>query len=99
MKLFILKLLSLVVFILGIISLLVALGLPEVKTYLAQVPGLIAQLQSKLPPQLDFMKEVLTVQGLWFTGSIVAIVFGIYGFTPRSTKWRKPKKISRNRAS
>lgn len=94
MKLFILKLLSLVVFILGIISLLVALGLPEVKTYLAQVPGLIAQLQSKLPPQLDFMKEVLTVQGLWFTGSIVAIVFGIYGFTPRSTKWRKPKKIS-----
>lgn len=94
MKLFILKLLSLVVFILGIISLLVALGLPEVKTYLAQLPALIAQLQSKLPPQLDFMKEVLTVQGLWFTGSIVAIVFGIYGFAPRSAKMRKPKKIT-----
>ena len=94
MKLFILKLLSLLVFCLGIISLLVALGLPEVKAYLEQVPALIANLQSKLPPELDFLKEVLTVQGLWFTGSIVAIVFGIYGFAPRSTKLRKPKKIS-----
>ena len=94
MKLFILKLLSLIVFAVGLLSLLVALGLPEVKGYLDQVPALIADLQSKLPPELDFFREVLTVQGLWFTASIVAIVFGIYGFAPRSTKWRKPKKIS-----
>lgn len=94
MKLFILKLLSLIVFVVGVVSLLVELGLPEVKGYLEQFPALIAELQSKLPKELDFLREVLTVQGLWFTGSIVAIVFGIYGFAPRSTKWRKPKKIS-----
>jgi hypothetical protein len=94
MKLFILKLLSLVVFVVGLVSLAVALGLPEVKACLAQAPTLIAELQAKLPVELDFLKEVLTVQGLWFTGSIVAIVFGVYGFAPRSTKWRKPKKIS-----
>lgn len=94
MKLFILKLLSLLVFIVGLVSLLVALGLPEAKAYLDQVPALVADLQSKLPPQLKFLKEVLTMQGLWFTGSIAAIVFGIYGFAPRSAKWRKPKKIT-----
>lgn len=94
MKLFILKLLSLIVFVVGVVSLLVALGLPEVKGYLDQAPAFIADLQSKLPEELSFLREVLTVQGLWFTGSIVAIVFGIYGFAPRSTKWRKPKKIS-----
>lgn len=97
MKLFILKLLSLVVFILGLVSLAFALGVqdwPAVKPYLDQIPGLLADLQSKLPKQLESIKEVLTVQGLWFTGSIVAIVFGIYGFSPKSKKWRKPKKIS-----
>lgn len=97
MKLFILKLLSLLVLFVGLVSLAFALGLPdmpEVKPYLDQIPALLADLQSKLPKELEFLKEVLTAQGLWFTGSIMAIVFGIYGFAPRSTKWRKPKKIS-----
>jgi hypothetical protein len=81
----------------GLVSLVSALGVtdwPEVKPYLDQMPTLLAELQSKLPKRLEFLKEVLTVQGLWFTGSIVAIVFGIYGFSPKSRKWRKPKKIS-----
>ncbi len=97
MKLFILKLLSLVVAIVGCVSLVFALGLadiPEIKPYLDQIPTILSDLQSKLPEQLEFLKDVLTVQGLWFTGSIVALVFGIYGFSPKSRKWRKPKKIS-----
>ncbi len=97
MKLFILKLLSLVVAVVGCVSLIFALGLadiPEVKPYLDQIPAILSDLQSKLPKELAFLKEVLTVQGLWFTGSIVALVFGIYGFSPKSRKWRKPKKIS-----
>lgn len=97
MKLFILKLLSLVVAIVGCVSLIFALGLadiPEIKPYLDQIPAILSELQSKLPKELGFLKEVLTIQGLWFTGSIVALVFGIYGFSPKSRKWRKPKKIS-----
>jgi len=97
MKLFILKLLSLVVAVVGCVSLIFALGLadiPEVKPYLDQIPVILSDLQSKLPQELAFLKDVLTVQGLWFTGSIVALVFGIYGFSPKSRKWRKPKKIS-----
>lgn len=95
MKLFILKLLSLLVFCLGLVSLGIAMGLPEIQSYLIE-PALefLASSQDKLPPALDFLKGALTPQGLWFTGSVIAIVLGIYGFFPRMAKYRKPKKIA-----
>lgn len=95
MKLFILKLLSLIVCCVGLISLGVALGLPEVQTYLLD-PGaeFLVSLQDKLPPRLDFLKGALTLQGLWFGGSVVAIVLGIYGFFPQFAKYRRKKKIA-----
>ncbi len=94
MKIFILKLLSLLVLILGLVSLGIALGVPEVQTYLSQVPDLLADLQTKLPEQLAFLSGALTVQGLWFGGSVVAIVLGAYGFWPKGKKFRRRKKIS-----
>ena len=94
MKLFILKLLSLLVFCLGLVSLGIALGLPEVQSYLLDPAlGMLASAQDKLPPALDFLKDALTPRALWFGGSIVAVVFGIYGFLPRRAKYRKNKKI------
>jgi hypothetical protein len=94
MKIFILKLLSLLVLLLGLVSLGIALGVPEVKAYLDQVPGLLVELQGKLPPQVEFLKGALTVQALWFGGSVAAIVLGIYGFFPQFAKYRRKKKIA-----
>jgi len=94
MKIFILKLLSLLVLILGLVSLCIAIGVPQVQEYLGQVPALLTDLQGKLPEQLDVLKGMLTVQSLWFGGSVVAIVLGAYGFWPKGKKFRRRKKIA-----
>ncbi|MCF6283905.1 MAG: hypothetical protein L3K26_01755 [Candidatus Hydrogenedentes bacterium] len=94
MKLFILKLLSLFVLCLGLISLAYNIGFAPVTDMVAQIPDQLVELQNNLPESVVQAKGVLEIKILWLIGSIVAIVFGIYGFVPRSTKWRKPKKIS-----
>lgn len=94
MKLFILKLMSLVVLCLGVISLAFAMGISEVTGYVAQIPDQIAQFRDNLPANFDWAKGLLELKILWLVGSIAAIVLGIYGFFPRFSKWKKPKKIT-----
>ncbi len=91
MKLFILKLLSLIVLSLGVLSLFFVLGISEVTGYVAELPAQIAEFQKTLP---DSVSWALDLKILWLIGSIAAIVFGVYGFLPRTSKWKKPKKIS-----
>ena len=94
MKLFILKLLSLLVLCLGLLSLAYNIGFAPVTDFVAQLPDKLVELQNNLPESVVQAKGVLEIKILWLIGSIAAIVFGIYGFVPRSTKWRKPKRIS-----
>lgn len=94
MKLFILKLLSLVVLCLGALSLAFYLGFAPVTDYVAQLPEQLAQWQQELPENLAWAKGLLEVRILWLIGSIVAFVFGAYGLFPRISKWKRSKKIS-----
>ena len=94
MKLFILKLLSLVVLCIGLISGAYAIGLTVVTDYLAQLPEQLGTLKGQLPDQWKMLGGLLELKILWLIGSVAAIVFGIYGLIPRFSKWRKPKKIA-----
>ena len=94
MKLFILKLLSLAVICLGLLSLFYATGVSEVTDYVDLIPEKLEALKADLPPSISFLEDILTVNVLWLVGSTLAIVLGIYGFFPQFSKWRKGKKIS-----
>ena len=94
MKLFILKLLSLVVLCLGALSLAFYLGFAPVTDYVAQLPAQLIQWQQELPENMVWAKGLLEVRILWLIGSIIAFVFGAYGLFPRISKWKKAKKIS-----
>ncbi len=94
MKLFILKLLSLVVLCLGALSLAFYLGFAPVTDYIAQLPAQLTQWQQELPENMAWAKGLLEVRILWLIGSIIAFVFGAYGLFPRISKWKKSKRIS-----
>ena len=94
MKLFILKLLSLVVICLGLLSLFYAIGVSEVTDYVNLIPEKLEVLKADLPPSVAFLEGMLSVSVLWLIGSTLAIVLGIYGLFPQFSKWRKGKKIS-----
>ncbi len=94
MKLFILKLLSLVVLCLGALSLAFFMGFAPVTDYVANLPQLLTQWQQDLPESFAWAKGLLEIRILWLIGSIVAFVFGGYGLFPRISKWKKSKKIS-----
>jgi hypothetical protein len=94
MKLFILKLLSLIVLCLGVISAAYALGITEITGFLEQLPAKLGDFRGSLPENFAPLEGLLELKLLWLIASAVAIVFGLYGFVPRSSRFKRPKKIS-----